>query len=212
MPKSRKKSKNSNSATKLIALLLLILGISLILGLVFVSLNQKESLSYYFTKETNNSSEKIYNNLLNLTEENYPDTPEKVVEIYTDSYKLLYGGRIKEEYLNELIPIILEKQRILFSNELVNSNPVEQQIQFVKENVEFFQKEKLKIVSININPPIYDQNDNNLVYFNITMQDNSKPTETHSQNYYFKYHLKKDSNNKWHIIGFYPTDSEFNKL
>lgn len=200
-----------NKSSKIFILTIVFLGIFLIFGLVFLSFMQKNEISSYFTKDSAKHSEKIYNTLIELSEDKYPETPEKVVELYTESYKLLYGARIKKEHINTLVPIILEKQRILFSNELIANNPFEQQSLNIQKNIKFFEDENLKIVSVELKPVIYDQQDSKKAYINVVFQDNSKPSNSQaSQNYNYKYYLKKDRDGKWRITGFYPTDSEFN--
>lgn len=207
------KKKNNDKIGKIFISLLVALGIFFIIGLVFLSFMQKDDVSSYFTKDSVNSSEKIYNSLINLTEDNYPESPEKVVELYTESYKLLYGDRIKKEHINNLVPTILEKQRILFSDKLIIDNPIEEQTLNVKNNINFFQNEGLKIVFVELKPVIYNQEDPQKAYVNVVFQDNSKPSnDVNSHNYYYKYYLSKDRNGKWRITGFYPTDSEFNLI
>lgn len=213
MIKNNKRVSNKNSTNKVIALLLGILGISLVIALVAITVVQKNSSSY-FIQDTAISTEKIYNNLLDLTEDNYPQSPEEVVNLYTESYKLVYGNRIKTEYIDTVLPTILEKQRLLFSEQLINDNPIESQITSVKEIIDFLSKNKLKIISIETLPVIYDHENPNIAHVNVKIQDNSikEKNETSFTTYYYKYYLELGINGKWHITGFYPTNEKFNLI
>lgn len=212
MNKNNKKANKKNSNSKFISLLLGILAISLIIGIIIISIIQKNSPSSYFIQETAVSSEKVYNKLLDLTEENYPNSPEKVVKLYVETYKLTFGNRISPKAIDEVLPIILEKQRILFSNQLNEDNPINEQLISVKKHIKFLEDNKLKITSSEVLPTIYDQKNSNLAYVNVKFQDNTLESENGSsfKTYYYKYYLERNSNGKWHITGFYLTDSNFN--
>lgn len=203
--------KSNNNVSKIITILIIILIIGLSIIFSFLALLPKNPNSKYFNKESLSSSEKIYSEILDLTEENYPETPEEVVYLYTESYKLLYGQKIKPKYIDTLLPIILQKQRLLLSEQLINDNTIENQTTKVKESMNILSKNKVKITMIQCNPVIYDQDNPDIAYINVIMQDNSVASDETGK-YYFKYYLKRNSTGKWKITGYYPTDKEFNLI
>ena len=156
--------------------------------------------SGYFNKEDKSIAQSIYDKIIAITEENYPKTPEEVVSIYTESYKLLYGDKIKDL---SIVPNIIEKQRILLSDNLVANNALDEQINTVLANIENLKSNKIKVTSINIKSTDYDQNDNTLAYVKVTKEDSA------FQTYYYVYYLKLEGD-KWKITGWYNTDENFN--
>lgn len=191
----------SKKGNNVIGILVSILGISLIFGVVVISFFQKGSNENYFKKQDRVFSEKVFESLINLNEDNYPDTPEDLVFLYTNTYRLLYGDKIKNF---DVLPIILEKQRMLFSKQLLENNPLEEQILRVKKNLEFLSENKMKIINTYVKDVTYDKNNGNIAYVNVIKQDNL------FESYYYKYYLQKYEDKKWKITGWYNTDEKFN--
>ncbi|MBS5794792.1 MAG: DUF6715 family protein [Lachnospirales bacterium] len=194
---SKKSSKKGNN---IIGILFIILVIFIIIGFFSISMVKTGDTSGYFNKEDKSIAQSIYDKIIAITEENYPKTPEEVVSIYTESYKLLYGDKIKDL---SIVPNIIEKQRILLSDNLVANNALDEQINTVLANIENLKSNKIKVTSINIKSTDYDQNDNTLAYVKVTKEDSA------FQTYYYVYYLKLEGD-KWKITGWYNTDENFN--
>lgn len=201
---TKRKSNDSNKISKkgnnIIGILFIILVIFIIIGFFSISMIKTGDTSGYFNKEDKAIAQSIYDKIIAITEENYPKTPEEVVTLYTESYKLLYGDKIKDL---SIVPNIIEKQRILLSDNLVANNALDEQINIVLSNIENLKINKIKVTSTNIKSTYYDQNDNTLAYVKVTKEDSA------FQTYYYIYYLKLEGD-KWKITGWYNTDENFN--
>ena len=201
---TKRKSNDSNKISKqgnnIIGILFIILVIFIIIGFFSISMIKTGDTSGYFNKEDKAIAQSIYDKIISITEENYPKTPEEVVTLYTESYKLLYGDKIKDL---SIVPNIIEKQRILLSDNLVANNALDEQINTVLDNIENLKINKIKVTSTNIKSTDYDQNDNTLAYVKVTKEDSA------FQTYYYIYYLKLEGD-KWKITGWYNTDENFN--
>lgn len=194
-------NKNSKKNSSIISILFIILVISIIGVFFVISIGNKKDTDGYFVKEEKNNATTLFNKIISISEENYPKTPEDVVTIYTDGYKLLYGEKIKDL---SIVPTILQKQRILLSDEILNKNPADEQQKNVYASIENLKKNKVKLTNVVVKPVMYDTKDENLAYVRVEQKDNL------FQTYYYIYHLQKSLDGKWRISGWYNTDADYN--
>ncbi len=191
---------NTKKGNNIIGVLFIILVICIIIGFLSISMMKTGDTEGYFNKDDNSVAKPIYEKIMSISEENYPKTPEEVVTLYTEGYKLLYGDKIKDL---SIVPNILEKQRILLSDDLVSKNSLEDQTNAVLESIENLKANKVKITSVDIKPTTYDQKDNTLAYVKVDKEDSL------FQTYYYVYYLKLEGD-KWKITGWYNTDENYN--
>ncbi|WP_317368637.1 DUF6715 family protein [uncultured Tyzzerella sp.] len=193
-------NKKNKSGNNIIGVLFITLVVFIIIGFLSVSMVKTGDTSGYFNKNDRVVAKGIYDKIMNITEEGYPKTPEQVVTLYTEGYKLLYGNKIKDL---SIVPGILEKQRILLSDDLIANNAFDEQVDIVLANIENLKKNKAKVTSINVNEFTYDKRDNTLAYVKVSKEDNS------FQTYYYVYYLKLEGD-KWKITGWYNADENYN--
>ena len=194
------KRNNNKKGNNIIGMLFIVLVLFIIGAFLAISFLKSEGTSKYFYKEDSVGAQNLYNNIMSISEENYPKTPEEVVNKYTEAYKLLYGNKIKDL---TIVPNILDKQRILLFEDLLASNPFEEQVNEVLYSIENLKNNKVKITSVEIKSASYDQMDNTLAYVKVDKIDSL------FQKYYYIYHLKLE-NDKWKITGWYNTDENYN--
>lgn len=195
---------NKNTSKKVsntIGILIVFLFVTIISGFFIFGILINDKSEDYFEKEDQANSQKIYKSIMAVDEDNYPKTPEEVVKLYTDGYKLIYGGKIKDM---SILPYIIEKQRIFFSEQLLRDNPFEQQQINILESIDFLSENTMKIINITINPTIYDDKDKNKAYVRVLKEDNTFVP------YYYVYYLEKGVDKKWRITGWYNADENFN--
>lgn len=201
--KNNNKSNNKSTNKKgnnIIGTLFIILVIFIIIGVFSISMLRTEDTSGYFNKEDKTVAKPIYDKIININEKDYPKTPEEVVTLYTEGYKLLYGDKIKDL---SIVPNIIEKQRILLSDDLIANNALDEQINIVLTNIDNLKANKVKITSVNINQTTYDPRDNTLAYIKVSKEDSV------FQTYYYVYYLKLEGD-KWKITGWYNADENYN--
>ena len=124
-----------------------------------------------------------------------------MVTLYTEGYKLLYGDKIKD---TSIVPNILEKQRILLSDEILTNNPIEEQEKNVLSSMENIKNNKVRLTSVDVKPVMYDPADSNVAYVKVDKKDNL------FQTYYYLYYLERQPDEKWKITGWYNTDENYN--
>lgn len=201
---------NTKSFNNLVGVLIGIIIISIVIGVLITGESSDNSESY-FNKTSATSSELILEELLQISEENYPKTPEEVIDTYITAYKLLYGEKILDEKTKEIInpdivQIILSAQRYLLSDELKELNPLETQVQNVIFNISSIIDEDARIIDNSYSPAIYSSFNPKLATVRVSHIGNG------FTQYFQEYELEKDFEDKWRITRWYNTDENYNKL
>ena len=191
----------TKKGNNIIGILFIVLVVCILVGFFAISMIKNKDTAGYFNKNDNVVAESIYEKVMGISEENYPITPEEVVTLYTEAYKLLYGDKIKD---TSIVPNILEKQRILLSDEILTNNPIEEQEKNVLSSMENIKNNKVRLTSVEIKPVMYDPSDSNIAYVKVDKKDNF------FQTYYYLYYLERQSDEKWKITGWYNTDENYN--
>lgn len=192
-------SKKGNNIIGILVIILIIFTI----GGFFAYYNIKNGETKgYFKKEEVSVAQPLYDKIMALNEEEYPKTPEEVVILFTDVSKLLYGDKIKDM---SIVSSILEKQRLLLSNNLVDTNSLQEQTENVLAIIENLNANKVKITSIDVKPTVYDQKNNSKAYVKVDTKDSL------FQTYYQIYYLELEED-KWKITGWYNTDENYNVI
>lgn len=192
-------SKKGNNVIGILVIILIILTI----GGFFAYYNIKNGETKgYFKKEEVSVAQPLYDKIMALNEEEYPKTPEEVVILFTDVSKLIYGDKIKDM---SIVSSILEKQRLLLSNDLVDTNSLQEQTENVLAIIENLNANKVKITSIDVKPTVYDQKNNSKSYVKVDTKDSL------FQTYYQIYYLELEGD-KWKITGWYNTDENYNVI
>ncbi|OOB77621.1 MAG: hypothetical protein BEN19_01840 [Epulopiscium sp. Nuni2H_MBin003] len=93
---------------------------------------------------------------------NYPDSPEEVVNIYSEIFRHIYSEVAKPDSIIESVHLL----RLLYAEELINLNPIEEQIDNVLEEVELYQDKGNYIIGSTIDKVVYQQN--NTVVITVT--------------------------------------------
>ena len=191
----------TKKGNNIIGILFIVLVVCILVGFFVISMIKNRDTAGYFNKDDKIAAEAIYEKVMSISEENYPITPEEVVTLYTEGYKLLYGDKIKD---TSIVPNILEKQRILLSDEILTNNPIEEQEKNVLSSMENIKNNKVRLTSIEIKPVMYDPSDSNVAYVKVDKKDNL------FQTYYYLYYLERQPDEKWKITGWYNTDENYN--
>lgn len=191
----------TKKGNNIIGILFIVLVVCILVGFFVISMIKNRDTAGYFNKDDKIAAEAIYEKVMSISEENYPITPEEVVTLYTEGYKLLYGDKIKD---TSIVPNILEKQRILLSDEILTNNPIEEQEKNVLSSMENIKNNKVRLTSVEIKPVMYDPSDSNVAYVKVDKKDNL------FQTYYYLYYLERQPDEKWKITGWYNTDENYN--
>lgn len=125
----------------------------------------------------------------------YPASPNQLIAKNDEIVSYLYSLDIKDEEVASIIHL----QRKLFGKELLEANDEVMQIEGVKQEIKSNKSEKLEIIKIDSEVPLYDDNDTSMctVRQTIYFTKNGKITRD--------YTLVKDSDGKWKIFNWKDT-------
>lgn len=139
---------------------------------------------------------------------NYPGTPREVLKVYSRILTCEYNMNLSDEDLKALA----EKMRELFDEELLKANPLDQQLEDLKKDVEEYQKAKRSISSYVIDK------DSSMVTKKIKGKECLEATISYllheGKGYtktYERFLLRKDENGKWKILGWSLTGNQENE-
>ena len=99
---------------------------------------------------------------------------------------------------------IIKRQRLLFSEEIIEENSLEDQVETLIAAVKDLKEDEISTFSIMQYPAIYNPYDKNLCHIRVKQQLNI------GDYIYWEYYLKKDSESeKWQIASWQFTDENF---
>jgi hypothetical protein len=133
---------------------------------------------------------------------NYPETPDEVMELNLDIIHMLYGNMIADESIyTELIEI----QRCLFGTELLEQNSLETQVSTVTDAVKMLSEQRISHSTFEQLPTIYNALDSDLCYIRV------EQTFNNNEKYFWEYQLALlENENRWKIIRWESTDENYN--
>ena len=85
-------------------------------------------------------------------EEDYPQTPEEVMRLFGDTFRLLYGWDRNDRYT---ISRVLEVQRGLYAQAMLDLNPFTQQLATLLALLDVQYEMGLQIIGISIGSPVF---------------------------------------------------------
>lgn len=139
-------------------------------------------------------------------EKNYPNTPVKVVELYSDITMEFYSESVEEEMLEKLV----KQSMLLFDGELLAANPEENLIQQTKEEVAEYREKSQKITNYILEDSrdveYYELDDNS--YCIVTVEYFIRNSNGGLAKTYEDFMLRKDEFNQWKIMGWQLTSAE----
>lgn len=139
-------------------------------------------------------------------ENNYPNTPVKVVELYSDIMLEYYSGTVEEDILEKLV----KQSMLLFDAELLAENPEEELIKKTKEEVEEYKKQEQTITRYILensrDVEYYSVDD--MSYCVVTAEYFIRNSSGGFAKTYEDYMLRKDEFGNWKILGWQLTNTE----
>ncbi len=180
-------------------IILVILVIALGVTVYTYSLNKGTFTSTEKNSDVDEAGKLASRNL----ETDYPNTPRKVIEYYSQIMKCFYGGELKEETLEKLV----QQTRFLYDEELLAQNSEEDSLKKTKDYIDEFRTNNNKITEYIIEDSkdieYYTKDDASYaivttVYFT---RDKSGASKT-----YEDYLLRKDKDGNWKILGWKLTE------
>lgn len=76
----------------------------------------------------------------------YPETPGEVVKLYSRMVKCMYSGKLSEKELEKMV----EKQRLLLADSLLEKNPLDKQLQRLKNDIKDYEEDDKSIITYKV--------------------------------------------------------------
>lgn len=133
----------------------------------------------------------------------YPSTPREMLKLYSRYARIFYNEKLKDEN----IVALAEQLRLLFDEELLLNNPMEEYLLELKTEISIYREVKRTMVSyvVQSNQGIsYWESDNESyasVIVSYTLKEGSDYTKL-----FQKFMLRKDESSNWKILGWSITE------
>lgn len=130
---------------------------------------------------------------------NYPNTPRKVVEFYSRITKCFYS----EEYTEEQLKQLVSQSRKLMDAELLQENPEDSFFENTKKEIESFEAVNRVITSyiVEESKSIETYREGGAEYAIVSVKFLMKDNTTNFGKTYEDFLLRKDENGNWKILG-----------
>lgn len=193
-----------NSKRKnIIGSLILLIGLSFTVAIIAVAYNINGQNVKMFNKDKAAVGRKYYNNIKLLeNSENYPKTPEEVMNIYADYYCLVYGKIIKDP---NVLPEIVSLQRKLLSKEITDTTSFEEQIENLNSSLDTMKKGKMYIIFAETKSITYTEKNMKECTARFLLKGND------FSEFYWNYYLVLEDGN-WKIRAWKAADKDFKNL
>jgi hypothetical protein len=137
-------------------------------------------------------------------ENNYPDSPRKVIEYYSDIMICFYETGTDSDTVDKLA----ERSRLLFDTDLLENNPEGIFYENIKNQVEAFHNEHIKITLYTMGAESdvkYAEVEKN-EYATVTVKYYLRDDGGTSIYTYIDFLLRRDIDKRWKILGWKQTD------
>ncbi|HEX3022199.1 MAG TPA: DUF6715 family protein [Lachnospiraceae bacterium] len=174
-------------------LVVIVLSAILIVAYIYMTNNRDTN-----TKGSNKVSDEVQSILDKDIEATYPDSPREVVKLNSRINVCYY----KESLSDDNLKAIMSQQRLLFDEELLSDNKMEDQLANLKVEIEEYKKINRSIISyvVNKSSTVKTWTSGGKDYASIvasySLKDNDGVSKT-----YETFLLRKDKDDKWKIVG-----------
>jgi hypothetical protein len=180
------------------------LGAIIIAGLFFYASTLAVNRPTGFNPEQKVAALQIYDRLNAIDFANdYPDSPEAVMDAYADTVVLLYGEMIEDD---ALYADVIALQRQLFSEDLLAENTAEAQLDaFIKAKEKLVQAGAYTVSVEHDNTDYYQDGERYMSVIEVTQYVKKMGMAN------WRYYLE-DVDGRWKITSWAMTDENFNEI
>lgn len=201
-PKKNKGMKKKNRSSKFLPTILFMSIIAISIIYLFYYINTStEPILPLGTKE---KSELEIISEKDLDYE-YPATPSEVLRLYYRITRVLYNEDLTEEQTNNLV----SKLRQLFDKELIENNPLEDQLKIFTKEKEDFKDKKYEFSDFNImdaKEVLYWSKEE--VEYAAVIGSSSFTKKNELLMVYEEYIFRRDEDGRWKIVGWQPANED----
>ncbi|WP_310601976.1 DUF6715 family protein [Anaerosporobacter sp.] len=178
--------------------LIIIIGTIVLVGLYLFFSNQNNK-----KREQAVIAEQVQKILDSDIEMDYPSSPREVIIQFNKILACYYKEKLDDDTLKKL----MAQERVLFDQQLLDQNSIENQLKDLKAEILDFQKAKRSIVTSTVakSSSVEYETKDGKEYASIIASYTLKDSEVVKT--YEKYILRKDDQGKWRILGWEVTSS-----
>lgn len=187
-----------NSKQKTTTVIVIMFAIVVAIGIGFWAILE-DSRSRVEEEGVIHSKNEEVNSLLNKDLNiNYPSTPREVLKMYSRLQACLYNQSLSDEELTSII----EQMRVLFDDELIAANSLEQQLEDLKKEVGEFQRKKQTISNyiIDKESSVKEKKIKEKEYATLSVSYLVKESKGYNKTFE-QFVLRKDAEGRWKILG-----------
>lgn len=129
----------------------------------------------------------------------YPETPSGVVKLYSEIMKCYYSEKYTDEQLEQLV----SQARLLWDNELLEKNPMDEYMINLKADIKSYKDKSRVIKDFKIDGSAavdYQTDKDGAQYASLHAEYWVRENNTTTTKSYEKYMLRKDENGNWKIL------------
>ncbi len=191
----------TKSSSKIIGVIIVILLVILIGGVTYLTYVMKADEARKLQNVNVMLADDLYNEVTSQDlVQDYPESPEDVMRFYDKTIYLLYNNKITDD---NLLKMVLSKQRGLYDNELLELNPFEEQFSKLLISIDELNRQKVSIKSISHVSYEYDEKNPEVCMVNTVQYLQGE------ENLFIVFILRKDEDNKWRIVSRKSSDKNF---
>ncbi len=188
--------KNSKQKTTTIIVIMFAVVVAIAIGFwTILEHGRNKVKEENIIRSKNEEVNTLVNKDLNI---NYPSTPREVLKMYSRLQTCAYNQGLSEKDLTAVI----EQMRVLFDDDLIAANSLEQQLEDLKKEIKEFQKKKQTISNyvIDKDSSVKEKKIKEKEYATLVVSYLIKEDRGYNKTYE-QFILRKDEENKWKILG-----------
>jgi len=181
------------------AVIIILIGLIVVLGVLAYSHYITAADTVPFVRERRRQGERLYQETLARDlAASYPQTPQELMTLFNATTHFLYGSIIDDDVLFERVVLF---QREMFSTELLEGNPFQEQLANLLEAIYLLNEYGITPRRPDVVSARYTDLRSAIV--------NVRQVMVHYDNLYWAYFLERDDDDFWRITGWVRTDSSF---
>ena len=187
------------------AILIVLAGAILVVSFGAYGYFSYKNTPVYFNSAKAEQAKRLYSKAMDINlDQNYPKTPDEVMELYLIMSRLIYSDMIVEP---SLYGEIITQMRKLYGPEMLKENPYETQLETVEQAVLTLKEQKINQSGYERLPTLFNPLAPDLCHVR------ANQTYSNSEVFYWEFQLERvPPENNWKIIRFEMTDENYEPL
>ena len=140
-------------------------------------------------------------------EASYPATPREVVKLYSRYLKCIYNNSLTDEEISQMA----EKVRILYDDELLANNPIDDYVYDLKIDISDYVANERTVTSYSVDSAnnVVTWSEGEVEYARLIASYTTRESGKYQKSYE-EFLLRRNEEAKWKIVGFRLTEDELN--